>query len=97
MCRKLLTVQATILQDNEEKVVVEESTPARSSLYDQVNKSSEEEPSQSSSSSTLERLIIKFEQSVNILLTVSLFLLDFEIYPLLIMIQISLSLTVIYL
>lgn len=69
LSRKLLTVQATILQDNEEKVVVEESPPPRTSLYDQVNKSSEEEPSQSSSSSTLERLIIKFEQSVNILLT----------------------------
>ena len=62
-------VQATILQDNEEKVVVEESVPSKSPLID-TSQGSSGESTRSSSSSSLDKWIIKFEQSVNIFLTV---------------------------
>jgi hypothetical protein len=54
------------LQENEEKVVVEESFPAKTSS-DDGGKGSGNEPPESSS---LERWVIKVEQSVNIFLTV---------------------------
>lgn len=47
---------------------MEESFPPSTSLNDQVN-GSREGPSESSSSNTLENIVIKFEQLVNILLT----------------------------
>lgn len=69
-CRKLYRVRATLLQDNEEKVVVEESFEPNTSVEDKV-KGISGEPADSSSSSTLERWVIKLEQSVNIFLTVN--------------------------
>ncbi|KAL9818423.1 Ubiquinol oxidase 4, chloroplastic/chromoplastic [Arabidopsis thaliana] len=59
-------VQATILQDNEEKVVVEESFKAETF----TGKEPLEEPNMSSSStSAFETWIIKLEQGVNVFLT----------------------------
>lgn len=66
--RKSFWVRATVLQENEEKVVVEESFPAKNSP-DDGGKGSGNEPPESSS---LERWVIKVEQSVNIFLTVRL-------------------------
>lgn len=63
--RKSFWVRATVLQENEEKVVVEESFPAKNSP-DDGGKGSGNEPPESSS---LERWVIKVEQSVNIFLT----------------------------
>lgn len=68
--RKLFKVQARILQENEEKVVVEDSFQPKSSP--EVDGSgSDREPPDGSSSSGIERWVIKLEQSINILLTVS--------------------------
>uniref|UniRef100_A0A5B6ZC67 Ubiquinol oxidase n=1 Tax=Davidia involucrata TaxID=16924 RepID=A0A5B6ZC67_DAVIN len=66
--RNLFRVRATVLQDDEEDVVVEESFPPRT-IPDVEGKGSHRESSESSSSSGLERWVIKFEQSVNIILT----------------------------
>ncbi|KAB1221791.1 Ubiquinol oxidase 4, chloroplastic/chromoplastic [Morella rubra] len=63
--RKSCRVRATVLQDNEEKVVVEESFPVKTSP-DNGGKGGGREPPESSS---LERWVIKIEQSVNIFLT----------------------------
>ncbi|KAL1826269.1 ubiquinol oxidase 4, chloroplastic/chromoplastic [Daucus carota subsp. sativus] len=66
--RKLFKVQARILQENEEKVVVEDSFQPKSSP--EVDGSgSDREPPDGSSSSGIERWVIKLEQSINILLT----------------------------
>lgn len=72
LCRKVHRVQATLLQDNEEKVVVEESFEHKSTSLEDEVKGNSGDPLESSSSSTLERWVIKFEQSVNIFLTVNL-------------------------
>ena len=64
--RKSFWVRATVLQENEEKVVVEESFRPKTSP-DDGGKGSGNEPPESSS---LERWVIKAEQSVNIFLTV---------------------------
>jgi len=62
------------LKENEEKVVVEESFPAKTSPGDGGKGSGgDNEPPESSSSDALERWAIKFEQSVNIFLTVHSF------------------------
>ncbi|KFK28796.1 hypothetical protein AALP_AA7G049400 [Arabis alpina] len=63
--RLLFRVQATILKDDEEKVVVEESFKAETFS----GKEASEEPDLSSSSSGVESWVIKFEQRVNVLLT----------------------------
>ncbi|KAG7963059.1 hypothetical protein I3843_09G098600 [Carya illinoinensis] len=63
--RKATWVRATVLQDQEEKVVVEESFPAKTSA-DDGGKGGGNEPPESSS---LESWVIKLEQSVNIFLT----------------------------
>ncbi|VVB12107.1 unnamed protein product [Arabis nemorensis] len=63
--RNVHKVQATILKDDEEKVVVEESFKADTF----TGKEAIEEPDMSSSTSALESWIIKFEQRVNVLLT----------------------------
>ncbi|XP_077216177.1 alternative oxidase family protein [Tasmannia lanceolata] len=65
--RKLCRVRATSLQDKEEKVVVEDSFQAKS-LGDTEEKRSDREPLENTSG-LLERWAIKFEQSLNILLT----------------------------
>ncbi|KDO78391.1 hypothetical protein CISIN_1g018864mg [Citrus sinensis] len=64
LSRNFCRVQATILQDEEEKVVVEESSPLK-------NFPNDDEPPETGSASALEKWVIKFEQSVNILLTES--------------------------
>ncbi|CAH2080403.1 unnamed protein product [Thlaspi arvense] len=58
-----MRVQATLLQDDEEKVAVEESFRSKT-IPDYERKMNNEE-----SSSRLERWVVKFEQSINILLT----------------------------
>ncbi|KAL6992861.1 Ubiquinol oxidase 4, chloroplastic/chromoplastic [Sarracenia purpurea var. burkii] len=68
MCRKLFRVQATILQEDEEKVVVEESFQPKT-IPDDDGKGIHGGSSESLSSSGLERWVIKLEQSINILLT----------------------------
>lgn len=69
--RKLYSVQATVLKDNEDKVVVEETFPPETSLQEEKETKSQEQ-SEISSSNTLEKWVIKIEQSVNIFLTVNL-------------------------
>ncbi|XP_021889089.1 ubiquinol oxidase 4, chloroplastic/chromoplastic isoform X1 [Carica papaya] len=66
--RKSCRIQATILQDNEEKVEVEESFQTKSFLDDEEKDRVDESPL-NSSSSALERWVIRIEQSVNIFLT----------------------------
>nr|XP_023885271.1 ubiquinol oxidase 4, chloroplastic/chromoplastic isoform X1 [Quercus suber]POE69779.1 ubiquinol oxidase 4, chloroplastic/chromoplastic [Quercus suber] len=68
--RKSCRVRATVLKENEEKVVVEESFPSKTSPGDGGKGSGgDNEPPESSSSGALERWAIKIEQSVNIFLT----------------------------
>ncbi|RZC50627.1 hypothetical protein C5167_019057 [Papaver somniferum] len=68
--RKVLTVRATVLQDDEEKVKVEESfQPNSFPGDDRKGSASAEEAVENTSSSVLERWAIKVEQSVNIALT----------------------------
>ncbi|KAK6932789.1 Alternative oxidase [Dillenia turbinata] len=62
------SVKATLLQENEEKVVVEDSFPPRSNPDNEEKKGSGKKPSQTSSD-ILESWVIKLEQSVNIFLT----------------------------
>ncbi|XVF26132.1 hypothetical protein REPUB_Repub13aG0273500 [Reevesia pubescens] len=64
LSRKLYPVKATVVQENEEEVVVEKSVPTKSFPGNEI----EESPVDSSASS-LERWVIKAEQSVNIFLT----------------------------
>lgn len=68
-------IHATILQDDEEKVEVEESFLSQTLLDDTGKLNSEAMSSGDSTSSTFERWIIKLEQSINIFLTVFLHLL----------------------
>lgn len=68
--RKLFKVQATTLQENEEKVAVEESFQPKSFPAGEGNRTHGEAP-EGSSSSDIERWVIKLEQSINILLTVN--------------------------
>ena len=70
-CRDLYRVHATILQDEEEKVVVEESFEFKATTSDEV-KASSGEASESEPSSDFEKWVIKGEQSINIFLTVNL-------------------------
>ncbi|PIA38130.1 hypothetical protein AQUCO_02800047v1 [Aquilegia coerulea] len=66
--RKLYQVQATVLKENEEKVVVEETFKSKS-FPDNEEKENTGDPLESSSPGTLERWAIKVEQTVNIALT----------------------------
>ncbi|XP_004293336.1 PREDICTED: ubiquinol oxidase 4, chloroplastic/chromoplastic [Fragaria vesca subsp. vesca] len=66
--RNLYRVHATILQDEEEKVVVEESFEFKATTSDEV-KASSGEASESEPSSDFEKWVIKGEQSINIFLT----------------------------
>ncbi|KAM1320376.1 hypothetical protein ACFX14_005425 [Malus domestica] len=61
-------VRATILQEDEEKVVVEESFEFKASTFDELKASSENSP-ENSSSSAFESWVIKCEQTFNIFLT----------------------------
>lgn len=70
MCRKLFRVQATVLQEDDKKVAVEESFQPKS-ICDDDGKGTPGESSESSSSSGLESWVIKLEQSINVFLTVS--------------------------
>uniref|UniRef100_F6I7J6 Uncharacterized protein n=1 Tax=Vitis vinifera TaxID=29760 RepID=F6I7J6_VITVI len=70
LSRKFHSVQATILQENEEKVTVEESFQSNSFPEDD-SKGCSGAPQDSSSSSVLNRWVIKFEQSFNVFLTES--------------------------
>ncbi|KAL3740821.1 hypothetical protein ACJRO7_022011 [Eucalyptus globulus] len=65
---KCCTVRAALLQDNEEKVIVEESFESKS-IFDKERSRSSDGASEVSSTSDLERWIIKLEQYVNIFLT----------------------------
>lgn len=71
VCRKSCRVRATLLQENEEEVVVEKSF-APKSFPGNVEGGSNGEPPNDSSSNGLEKWVIKLEQSVNILLTVGI-------------------------
>ncbi|CAL2251190.1 unnamed protein product [Prunus armeniaca] len=62
-------VRATILQEDEEEVIVEESFEFKASSPSDEVKSSSGGPSESSSSSTFESWVIKCEQTINIFLT----------------------------
>lgn len=72
MHRKLYRVHATTIQENEERVVVEESFPPKISPHEEKETRISDEQSESSSSGTLENWVIKLEQSINIFLTVKL-------------------------
>lgn len=63
--RKLYRVQATVLQDDEEKVAVEESFQPKS--FPEIEKKESREKSAEDSS-----WLVKFEQSINVFLTVLL-------------------------
>lgn len=65
MCRKLCRVQATVLEENEEKVVVEETFQPTTLTGNRLETAPE-----SSSSNVVETWAIKLEQSVNVFLTV---------------------------
>lgn len=64
-----------MLQENEDKVIVEESFNPKS-FPEKEGKGSSGEPPDDPSSSGLEKLIIKFEQSINIFLTVHITLIQ---------------------
>ncbi|KAK3036956.1 hypothetical protein RJ639_030921 [Escallonia herrerae] len=69
LSRKLTKVKATVLQENEETVAVEESFQPKS-FPDGIGTGNQVEPPESSSSSSLmENWVIKVEQSINIFLT----------------------------
>ncbi|CAI9292492.1 unnamed protein product [Lactuca saligna] len=61
--RRSCKVQASVLKENEEKVIVEETFQPKTSP-DEENRSPSEPPS-----SSMEKLVIKIEQSINIFLT----------------------------
>ncbi|WCJ20131.1 Alternative oxidase family protein [Euphorbia peplus] len=65
---KLFRVQATVLRENDEKVVVEETFPPKTSTNDE-RKGGDDEPQDDSSSEPLEKWVIKIEQSINVFLT----------------------------
>ncbi|KAI5672965.1 hypothetical protein M9H77_13329 [Catharanthus roseus] len=58
-------IQATVLQENEEKIAVEESFQPKSSPENGGDNGNQPEPS----SNGLEKLVIKLEQSINVFLT----------------------------
>ncbi|KAF6159993.1 hypothetical protein GIB67_033077 [Kingdonia uniflora] len=62
-------VEANVLQENEEKVVVGESFKPNSFADNEVNGSGRNSSEDSSFSSALEKWAIKIEQSINIVLT----------------------------
>ncbi|OAY25870.1 ubiquinol oxidase 4, chloroplastic/chromoplastic [Manihot esculenta] len=64
---KLFRVQATVLRENEEKVVVEETFQPKT--FTDEKKGGAGKPPDDSSSSTLERWVIKLERSTNVFLT----------------------------
>lgn len=66
---KVFRVRATILQDEEEKVVVEESFQPKTLKDGEEERNKETSSGGSTTSSAYERWIIKAEQSVNIFLT----------------------------
>ncbi|KAJ8450035.1 hypothetical protein Cgig2_029397 [Carnegiea gigantea] len=66
-CSKLFRIRATILQDEEEKVVVEESFQSKTLIDGEEER--KEDSLGDSASSDYERWIIKLEQSINIFLT----------------------------
>ncbi|GMH15769.1 hypothetical protein Nepgr_017610 [Nepenthes gracilis] len=65
---KSFRIRATVLQDNEEKVIMEESFQPASFPHQE---SDGKRPSENSFSSGFEKWVIKLEQSINILLTES--------------------------
>ncbi|KAF2298260.1 hypothetical protein GH714_020919 [Hevea brasiliensis] len=65
---KLFRVQATVLRENEEKVVVEETFQPKT-ITDEKKGGGGGKPPDDSSSNALERWVIKLEQSVNVFLT----------------------------
>ncbi|XP_027089624.1 ubiquinol oxidase 4, chloroplastic/chromoplastic [Coffea eugenioides] len=67
LSRNSFRVQATVLQEDEEKVVVEESFQSKS--YPENGGGGNGEPPDASSSSGLEKWVVKIEQSINIFLT----------------------------
>ncbi|KAL7130347.1 hypothetical protein ABFS83_13G127800 [Erythranthe nasuta] len=67
--KRSFQVRATILQEDEEKVVVEKSFDPRSFPENEGEGISGESPDGSPPSSGLEKWVIKLEQSINILLT----------------------------
>lgn len=79
--RKLFRVQATILQEDDKKVAVEDSFQPKS-VCDDDGKGTPGESSESSSSSGSESWVIKLEQSINIFLTVSFLTFSFSKIPL---------------
>ncbi|KAH7660077.1 Ubiquinol oxidase (non-electrogenic) protein [Dioscorea alata] len=70
LCRKPLRVKATTLQEEDEKVVVEVSFPAKTSSIDQ--KEAIDSGVSTSTPRRVESWIIKFEQTLNIALTESI-------------------------
>jgi ubiquinol oxidase len=68
-----LSIRASLLQDKEDKVVLQDSFPSKTSPLDSVTENSTNDDD-TSSTSAWEKGVIKVEQSVNIFLTVILFL-----------------------
>lgn len=65
--RRLSNVQATVLRENEKKVNVEETFKPKTSPDEENGRPSE--PPNDKPSSSIEKWVIKFEQSINIFLT----------------------------
>lgn len=61
-------MQATVLRENEEKVIVEETFQPKTSPGEENGKPGE--PPNGQPPSSLEKLVVKLEQSINIFLTV---------------------------
>lgn len=71
-------IQATILQENEEKVAVEESFQPKSSPENGGRGDNGKQPE--TSSDGLEKFIIKLEQSINVFLTVCIVSISLQPY-----------------
>ncbi|GJU61292.1 ubiquinol oxidase 4, chloroplastic/chromoplastic [Tanacetum coccineum] len=67
-CRRLCKVEATVVRENEKKVIVEETFQPKTSPGDE-NGGPNSEPPNGEPSSSLEKWTIKLEQSINIFLT----------------------------
>ncbi|XP_065877142.1 ubiquinol oxidase 4, chloroplastic/chromoplastic [Euphorbia lathyris] len=65
---KLFRVRATVLRENDEKVVVEETFQPKTFTSDE-RKGGDGEPPDDESSGTVEKWVIKIEQSINVFLT----------------------------
>lgn len=74
--RKIYKVRATSLKEKDEEVIVEDSLRARTPL-DNERKEMDAEQSEPGA---VERWVIKFEQSVNVLLIVSSIFISFSCY-----------------